>query len=70
MRSLNSTKPATNEGEWYAQIIPHGNAYDTISVTNQNTERVALSYDLTVYPSVGTAGQPMSLNRVIVNDAH
>ena len=61
---------ATSQGDWYAQIIPLGNWYDNYSVTNQNTERVALSYDLTVYPSFGTAGQPMSLNPVIVNDAH
>ncbi len=59
---------ATNQGEWYAQIIPMATWYDNVAVTNQNSERVALSYDLTVYPSFGTAGQPMSLNPVIIND--
>lgn len=67
---VGASGPATNSGDWYAQIIPHSNWYDSYSVTNQNTERVALSYELTVYPSVGTGGQPMAMNRLILNDAH
>lgn len=57
-----------NQAEWHAQITSLGNSDDNVSVSNLNTDRVALFYDLTVYPSFGTAGQPMSTNPVIVND--
>jgi hypothetical protein len=52
--------PATNLGEWEQQILPHPYAYDTYSVTDRNSERTTLYYDITVYPSFGTAGAPIS----------
>jgi len=61
--------PATNLGEWEQQILPHPYAYDTYSVTDRNSERTTLYYDITVYPSFGTAGAPISLSRTIANDA-
>jgi hypothetical protein len=61
-------RPATNLGEWEQQILPHPYQYDTYSVSDRNSERITLSYDVTVYPSFGTAGTPISLSRAIVND--
>lgn len=61
--------PGTNAGEWEQQILSHPYAYDTYSVTDRNSERITLSYDITVYPSAGTAGTPISLNRAIANDS-
>jgi len=66
---LGENKPATNQGDWDQQIIPHANWYDSYSVTNHNSDRSTLSYDITVYPSHGTTGPPLSLNPVIANDA-
>jgi hypothetical protein len=62
-------KPVTNLGEWQQQILPNGYWYDNYSVTNLNSERITLSYDLTVYPSFGTPGPPISINPAIVNDS-
>ncbi|MEO8755118.1 MAG: hypothetical protein ABI624_20845 [Casimicrobiaceae bacterium] len=62
-------KAVTNLGEWEQQILPHGYWYDSYSVTNRNTERITLSYDLTVYPSYGTPGAPVSRKSAIANDA-
>lgn len=61
-------KLRTAQGVWDAQLIAHGYAYDNISVTNQNTERVNLYYDITVYPSRGTSGEPITVDPVIIND--
>jgi hypothetical protein len=62
-------RPATNLGEWEQQILPHPYFYDTYSVTDRNSERTTLVYDITVYPSAGTAGKPITLSRTIVNDS-
>ena len=59
----------TGLGEWQQQILPHAYWYDTYSVTDQNTERVTLSYNITVYPSFGTPGRPVSFNSAIANDS-
>ena len=58
----------TSLGAWQAQILPHAYWYDNISVTNQNTEKEVLFYDLTVYPSFGTVGSPATLAPTIFND--
>lgn len=62
-------KPATSAGEWEQQILPHPYNYDTYSVTDRNSERTTLFYDITVYPSAGTGGPAVSLSRTIANDA-
>lgn len=64
-----ATGPANNMGAWGEQILPHPYLYDTYSVTDRNSERITLLYDITVYPSFGTAGAPISLSRAIVNDS-
>jgi hypothetical protein len=61
-------KPASPLGVWTEQILQHKYYDESISVTNQNTERAILYYDLTVYPSTGTPGQPLTLDPAIVND--
>ena len=63
------TGPANIVGAWGEQILPHPYLYDTYSVTDRNSERITLLYDITVYPSFGTAGAPISLSRAIVNDS-
>lgn len=60
--------PVTPPGVWSQEIIPHGYWWDNISVTNLNNERRVLYYDLTVYPSFGTPGKPLSLDGAILND--
>jgi hypothetical protein len=62
--------PVTNFGEWQQQILPHPYAYDKYSVTDRNSEPATLFYALTVYPSTGTPGAPVSASPAIVNDAH
>jgi hypothetical protein len=61
-------KVATATGVWERQIINHSYWYDSFSVTNRNTERLVLYYDITVYPSRGTSGQPVILDPAIMND--
>jgi hypothetical protein len=58
----------TGYGLWSQEFLPHGYWYDSISVTNQNTQRGLLTYDLTVYPSPGTPGDPLTLEAGIMND--
>jgi hypothetical protein len=62
-------RSVTNVGEWEQQILPHPYLYDTYSVSDRNSERTTLYYEITVYPSTGTAGTPISLSRAIVNDS-
>lgn len=61
-------KPTTPYGVWSQEIQTHGYWSDSISVTNMNNERRLLHYDLTVYPSFGTPGGPLSLDAAIMND--
>ncbi|MCC7040848.1 MAG: hypothetical protein IT516_11130 [Burkholderiales bacterium] len=61
-------KPATSAGVWANEIIAHGVAFDSISVTNLNNERRLLHYDVTVYPSRGTPGAPLTVGAAIMND--
>ncbi len=61
-------KPTTSYGVWSQEIQNHGYWSDSISVTNMNNERRLLHYDLTVYPSFGTPGRPLSLDAAIMND--
>jgi hypothetical protein len=60
--------PASGLGAWTQQILPHNYLEESISVTDQNTERLILYYDLTVYPSRGTPGNPVTLGSAIAND--
>lgn len=58
----------TPPGVWSQEIYPHAYWWDNISVTNLNNERRTLYYDLTVYPSTGTPGKPLTLDAAILND--
>jgi len=58
----------TSQGTWDRQIIALSNTFNTYSVTNQNRERLVLWYDITVYPARGTAGEPITAVRGIMND--
>ncbi len=60
--------PITPSGAWSQEIIPHSYWWDNISVTNLNNERRVLYYDLTVYPSLGTSGGPLTMDAAILND--
>lgn len=60
--------PVTPAGVWSQEIIPHAYWWDNISVTNLNNGRGLLYYDLTVYPSMGTPGKPLTLGAAILND--
>ena len=63
-----ATKPSTGVGAWNQQILSHAYWNDSISVTNHNNERTVLYYDITVYPSFGTPGGPLTLDPAIMND--
>jgi hypothetical protein len=63
-------RPATGLGEWSGQILPHAYWYDSFSVTNLNSERRTLHYDITVYPDRSTPGQPITSGAAIANDAY
>lgn len=61
-------KETTAQGAWDRQLIQGSTSWDTFYVTNLNTERATLYYDITVYPSYGTAGPPIRLDPAIFND--
>lgn len=61
-------KPITPPGVWSQEIYWHPVNFDSISVTNLNNDRRVLYYDLTVYPSRGTPGGPLTLDAAIMND--
>ena len=58
----------TSYGEWTSQIMPHAYWTDTYSVTDLNSERGILTYDITVYPDKYTPGQPMTFVAAIANN--
>ena len=51
-----------------SQIINHGWWYNSVSLTNLNTEPVVLRYDITVYPDRTTGGSPVTATAGIMND--
>lgn len=61
-------KLTTTRGEWDKQLLPALASWDSYYVTNRNTERVTLYYDMTVYPATGTPGPPITLDPAIFND--
>jgi len=67
--SVTSDTTAQAVGQWQEQMLWHGYSwYDTVSVTNRNNERAVLRYDITVYPSRGTPGGPISFASAVMND--
>ena len=62
-------KPWTSYGTWSSQVMPHAYWSDTYSVTDLNTERGILYYNITVYPDRYTPGAPMTFSAAIANDA-
>jgi hypothetical protein len=61
-------KETTGQGAWDRQMIGTGCYYGVCSVTNANTERGTFYYDITVYPSAGTPGGPITIDPAIMND--
>ena len=55
-------------GSWDSQIINHNWSFHSVSVTDLNTERVVLTYQITVYPDRVVGGDPVTALRGIVND--
>jgi len=58
---------ATSVGQWDSQMISHNWWYNSVSMTNLNTEPVVLAYDITVYPDRTTGGAPLTATAGIVN---
>ena len=58
---------STRAGQWDSQIINHNWSFDSVSVTDLNTEPVVLLYDITVYPDRTVGGDPVTATRGIVN---
>jgi hypothetical protein len=58
---------ATSVGQWDSQMINHGWWYNSVSLTNLNTEPVVLAYDITVYPDRTTGGPPVTATAGIMN---
>ncbi len=63
-----SGMPPNASGAWSQTILPHGYYYDSYSVTNLNTDRVLLNYDITVYPVRETPGELITAEAAIMND--
>lgn len=59
---------STPGGLWDRQLLPHTWWWNSISLTNLNTERVILYYDITVYPDRNVGGPPITATRAIMND--
>ena len=57
----------TSYGTWSSQMIPHAYWLDTYSVTDLNSERGILYYNITVYPDRFTFGKPMTFVAGIAN---
>jgi hypothetical protein len=55
-------------GLWGSQIIDHNWSFYSVSVTDLNTERAVMAYDITVYPDGIVRGDPVTATRGIVND--
>jgi hypothetical protein len=67
----NSIKPAGGPGSyglWENQIITHNWNYETVSVTDLNTEDAVLAYSITVYPDQFVSGAPVSGTSGIMNN--
>jgi len=58
---------ATSLGQWDSQMISHNWWYNSVSLTNLNTEPVVMVYDITVYPDRTVGGQPVSATAGIMN---
>jgi hypothetical protein len=67
----NSIQPAGGPGSlgvWENQIINHNWNYESVSVTDLNTEPTVLRYSITVYPDVGVPGGPVTGTYGIMNN--
>jgi len=53
---------------WDNQIINHNWSFNSVSVTDLNTEPALLRYQLTVYPDSTVGGEPVTVTRAIMND--
>ena len=70
-----SIRPATSAsgsalaglGLWDSQIINHSWSYNSVSVTDLNTEPATLMYEITVYPDRTVGGEPVTATRGIMN---
>ena len=61
-------KEPTPQGVWDSQLVGGGYSWNYYYATAMNTVDATMYYDITVYPSAGTGGPPISLDPVIVND--
>ncbi len=61
-------KESTPRGVWESQMFPSGYSGDYVSITNLNTERVVMHYDIKLYPLRGLSGEPITLDPAIMND--
>jgi hypothetical protein len=64
---VTTVSKATSLGQWDSQILNHGWSYNSVSLTNLNTEPVVLVYDITVFPDRTTGGSPVTATAGIMN---
>jgi hypothetical protein len=66
--SIQSAGGPGSLGVWEKQIINHNWNYESVSVTDLNTEAAVLRYSITVYPDRTVGGAPVSGTYGIMND--
>ena len=58
---------ATSLSHWESQMISHNWWYNSVSMTDLNTEPGVLVYDITVFPDRTTGGAPVTATAGIMN---
>ena len=53
---------------WQSQVISHNWWYNSVSVTNLNTDPGVMRYEITVYPDRTVGGSPLTARAGIMND--
>jgi hypothetical protein len=66
--AMTPTAGTASAGVWDSQIINHNWSFNSVSVTDLNTEPAVMRYELTVYPDRTVGGEPVRATRAIMNN--